>query len=91
MARHAGRGRRKLAAIYGPGPQLRGAREVAVRLTDEEFERLLAAARRRGTSLPNYLRRAGLAVAAHDEIAGVDDRQPGGGGGGGYCPPSASM
>ena len=70
MARHAGRGRRKLAEIHAPGPQLRGAREVAVRLTEDEFERLLAAARRRGTSLPNYLRKAGLAVAKHDEILG---------------------
>lgn len=70
MARHAGRGRRKLAALHAPGPQWRGQRQAVIRLTEDEFERLMRAAAKRGTSLPNFLRKAGLALAKHDDVLG---------------------
>ena len=66
MARNSGQRRRAIKG-WVPDSQ-RGARRCQVQLTEEQFHLLMDAAARRNTSLPNFLRKAALALAAHDNF-----------------------
>ncbi len=70
VTRRSGEHRRRLALKHAPQLQLRGSRRVTLNLTEDEFDRLKRAADRRGTSLPNFLRKAGLGLVGADEMHG---------------------